>query len=96
MRRAERTVYLLVGSGATAIWKVFFGDSASHLLHEFPIILAITLVGVVANVSVVQRCALILQALRERAAAAKSTPIVDAVPPAGAIITAPKDQAGSL
>ncbi|HEX3697470.1 MAG TPA: CDP-alcohol phosphatidyltransferase family protein [Polyangia bacterium] len=94
MRRAERAVYLLVGSGATSVWKVFFGDSASHLLHEFPIILAVTVVGVVSNVSMVQRCAAIIQALRERAATLRRS--VESAPPAGGIMPAPKDQPGSL
>ena len=94
MRRAERTVYLLVGSGITSIWKVFFGDSASHLLHELPIILAVTVVGIVSNVSVVQRCALIIQALRERAATPPQS--ADSDPPAGSIVPAPEDQPSSL
>ena len=38
MRRAERSVYLYVASGVTSVWKVYFGDSASPLLHELPII----------------------------------------------------------
>lgn len=95
MRRAERSVYLYVAAGLTSVWKVFFGDSASHLLHELPIILGVTVVGVVSNVSVVQRCALIMQALRERAADRKP-PSVDSNPPSGGIIGAPNDQAGSL
>jgi phosphatidylglycerophosphate synthase len=66
MRRAERAVYLLVGAGLTAFSKALFTDSPSHALRELPIILAITVVGVVSNVSAVQRFAAIAQALRAR------------------------------
>ncbi|HVR62930.1 MAG TPA: CDP-alcohol phosphatidyltransferase family protein [Polyangia bacterium] len=92
MRRAERSVYLLVGSGMTSVWKTIFGDSPSHLLHELPIILVVTVVGIVANVSVVQRFSLIIQALREKAAPANR---VDPDPPSDGIIATPKDQAGA-
>ncbi|HXI56629.1 MAG TPA: CDP-alcohol phosphatidyltransferase family protein [Polyangia bacterium] len=95
MRRAERTVYLLVGAGVTPVWKIFFDNSPSHLLHELPIILALTFVGLVSNVSVFQRCALIMQALRERVTTTPTTP-ADSEPPADGIISAPKDHAGSL
>jgi hypothetical protein len=66
MRRAERAVYLLVGSGLTAFTKVLFAGSPSHALRELPIILALTVVAVVSNVSAVQRFAALAQALRER------------------------------
>jgi CDP-diacylglycerol--glycerol-3-phosphate 3-phosphatidyltransferase len=66
MRRAERAVYLLVGSGLTAFSKVLFVDSPSHALRELPIILALTVVAVVSNVSAVQRFAALAQALRDR------------------------------
>ena len=92
MRRAERAVYLLLAAGTTSVWKVFFGNSASYLLHELPIILGITVVGVVSNVSVVQRCALIMQELRARAAKPEGAP-----PPLPAVIvSSPKDRAGAL
>jgi CDP-diacylglycerol---glycerol-3-phosphate 3-phosphatidyltransferase len=70
MRRAERAVYLLVASGLTGISRVVFADSPSHALRELPIILAITIVGVISNISAVQRFAAIAQALRARAPAA--------------------------
>jgi CDP-diacylglycerol---glycerol-3-phosphate 3-phosphatidyltransferase len=66
MRRAERAVYLLVASGLTSITKVVFAGSPSHALRELPIILAVSLVAVVTNVSTVQRFAAIAEALRAR------------------------------
>jgi CDP-diacylglycerol--glycerol-3-phosphate 3-phosphatidyltransferase len=66
MRRAERAVYLLVASGLTPFTKVLFEGSPSHALRELPIILALTIVAVVSNVSAVQRFAALAQALRER------------------------------
>jgi CDP-diacylglycerol--glycerol-3-phosphate 3-phosphatidyltransferase len=69
MRRAERAVYLLVASGLTAFSKVLFAGSPSHALRELPIILALTIVAVVSNLSAVQRFAAIAQSLRARAPA---------------------------
>jgi CDP-diacylglycerol--glycerol-3-phosphate 3-phosphatidyltransferase len=66
MRRAERAVYLLVASGLTGVSKVVFAESPSHALRELPIILAITMVAVISNISAVQRFAVIAQALRDR------------------------------
>jgi CDP-diacylglycerol--glycerol-3-phosphate 3-phosphatidyltransferase len=66
MRRAERAVYLLVASDLTAFSKLLFADSPSHALRELPIILALTMVGVVSNLSAVQRFAAIAHALRAR------------------------------
>jgi CDP-diacylglycerol--glycerol-3-phosphate 3-phosphatidyltransferase len=71
MRRAERCVYLLVASGLTGFSKVIFADSPSHALRELPIILAITIVAVVANVSTVQRMAAVAASLRARDVRAK-------------------------
>jgi phosphatidylglycerophosphate synthase len=67
MRRAERAVYLLVGSGFTGLSKVIFEGSPSHALRELPIILAISAVAVVANVSAVQRLGVIMHVLDARA-----------------------------
>ena len=67
MRRAERAIYLLVGSGLTGLSKEFFADVPAHALRELPIIVAITMVGVVTNISSVQRLAAIARALRARA-----------------------------
>jgi CDP-diacylglycerol--glycerol-3-phosphate 3-phosphatidyltransferase len=66
MRRSERAVYLLVAAGLTSITKVIFADIPSISLRELPIILAITIVAGVANVSVVQRLGAIIQAIRAR------------------------------
>lgn len=66
MRRSERAVYLLVGSGLTALTKVIFADVQSVSVRELPIILALTIVGAVANVSVIQRLGAIIQAIRAR------------------------------
>jgi CDP-diacylglycerol--glycerol-3-phosphate 3-phosphatidyltransferase len=66
MRRAERAVYLLVGAGLTAYTRVAFAGFPSHALRELPILVALSLVGVVTNVSAIQRFAAIAAALRER------------------------------
>jgi phosphatidylglycerophosphate synthase len=66
MRRAERCVYILVGSGLTGISKAIFAGSPSHALRELPIILAITMVAVVANVSAAQRMGSVAADLRKR------------------------------
>jgi CDP-diacylglycerol--glycerol-3-phosphate 3-phosphatidyltransferase len=74
MRRAERAVYLLTASGLTSITKVVFAGSPSHALRELPIILAVSLVAVVTNVSTVQRFAAIAEALRARTPAPPEPP----------------------
>ena len=66
MRRSERATYLLVASGLTSVTKVIFADTPTLSLRELPIILAITIVAGVANVSVVQRLGVIVQSLRAR------------------------------
>src|SRR5215831_7020868 len=68
MRRAERAIYLLVGSGLTGLTKAAFADAPSHALRELPIIVAITTVAVVTNISSVQRLSAIARALRARQA----------------------------
>jgi phosphatidylglycerophosphate synthase len=89
MRRAERCVYLLVASGLTSFSKVIFADSPSHALRELPIILAVTIVAVVANVSTVQRMSAVAASLRARDARAKGQAKADAAPadPEESIIT---------
>ena len=67
MRRAERAVYLLVGCAFTPFAKTLFDGFPSHALRELPIIMALTIVGVVSNVSSLQRFAALAQALRVRA-----------------------------
>jgi CDP-diacylglycerol--glycerol-3-phosphate 3-phosphatidyltransferase len=66
MRRSERATYLLVALGLTSVSKVIFADTPTLSLRELPIILAITIVACVANVSVVQRLGVIIQSLRAR------------------------------
>jgi CDP-diacylglycerol---glycerol-3-phosphate 3-phosphatidyltransferase len=66
MRRSERAVYLIVASALTSLTKVIFADTPTLSLRELPIILAITIVAGVANVSVVQRLGTIIQSLRAR------------------------------
>jgi hypothetical protein len=55
MRRGERAAYLIFGSAFTPVAKAVFANSPSLALHECPIILAVTILAVVANISVVQR-----------------------------------------
>jgi len=70
MRRSERAVYLIVASALTAITKVVFVEVQSVSIRELPIMSALTIVGTVANISVVQRLGAIIQALRARQPAA--------------------------
>jgi CDP-diacylglycerol--glycerol-3-phosphate 3-phosphatidyltransferase len=72
MRRAERAVYLTVGASLTPFAKVLFDGVPSHALRELPIIMALTVVGSVSNISAVQRFKAIAQALRVRALAPPS------------------------
>ena len=75
MRRAERGTYLMAGSAFTPIASTLFANSPSLALRELPIILSLTIVAVVANISVVQRLAAIAAMLRARDAAnAAKTP----------------------
>jgi CDP-diacylglycerol--glycerol-3-phosphate 3-phosphatidyltransferase len=68
MRRGERAAYLIFGSAFTPPWKALFGNAHAHALamHELPIILALTIVAVVANISVVQRFSAINDLLRAK------------------------------
>lgn len=66
MRRGERAAYLLTGSTLTPICSTLFAGSPSLALRELPIILALTIVAVVANISVVQRLSAIAASLRAR------------------------------
>jgi CDP-diacylglycerol--glycerol-3-phosphate 3-phosphatidyltransferase len=66
MRRSERAVYLLVASGLTSVTKVIFAGTPTLSLRELPMILTISIVAGVANVSVVQRLGAIIQAIRAR------------------------------
>jgi phosphatidylglycerophosphate synthase len=73
MRRGERAAYLLTGSALTPICSTLFANSPSLALRELPIILALTIVAVVANISVVQRLSAVAAALRAREQAARAT-----------------------
>ena len=64
MRRGERAAYLIFGAAFTPFAKVVFANSPSLALHELPIILALTIVAVVSNISVVQRFGAIIDLLR--------------------------------
>jgi CDP-diacylglycerol---glycerol-3-phosphate 3-phosphatidyltransferase len=72
MRRGERGAYLIFGSAFTPVASTLFAGSPSLALRELPIILTLTIVAVVSNISVVQRLAAVAAALRAREAAAKS------------------------
>jgi phosphatidylglycerophosphate synthase len=72
MRRGERGTYLMTGAAFTPIASALFAHSPSLALREAPILLALSVVAVVANISVVQRLLAIASALREREATKKS------------------------
>ncbi|MBI4902090.1 MAG: CDP-alcohol phosphatidyltransferase family protein [Acidobacteria bacterium] len=57
MRRAERAVYLLTAAGFTSLTKEWFATEA-------PILFAIALVSVVANISAIRRFATLMRSLR--------------------------------
>jgi len=66
MRRGERAAYLIFGAAFTPVAKAVFANSASLALHESPIILALSIVAVVSNFSVVQRLGAVIEALRAK------------------------------
>jgi len=66
MRRSERATYLIVGAAATPITQTLFAGAPSLALRELPVILATTVIAVVANISVVHRLSSIVHALRAR------------------------------
>ena len=70
MRRGERAAYLIFGAAFTPVAKTLFANSASLALHECPIILALSIVAVVSNISVVQRLGAVMEALRAKEKAA--------------------------
>jgi CDP-diacylglycerol--glycerol-3-phosphate 3-phosphatidyltransferase len=69
MRRGERAAYLITGSAFTPVASTLFAGSPSLALRELPIILALTIIAVVSNISVVQRLGAIAALLRAREAA---------------------------
>ena len=78
MRRAERAIYLLFAAGLTPFAGALAGPDAAVIIRQCPMILAIGLIAVVANVSVIARLRTIVRAIRhrdaERAAAAGQRP----------------------
>ena len=66
MRRGERAAYLIFGAAFTPLSKVVFANSASLALNELPIILTLSIVAVVSNISVVQRFGAINDLLRAK------------------------------
>lgn len=75
MRRAERAVYLFFGAGFTPLAQLLAGPSRPLVVRQAPMVFAIALVAVVANVSVVRRFRAIMGSIRqrERAVAASKT-----------------------
>ena len=71
MRRGERGAYLMTGAAFTPLASALFARSPSLALREVPILLALSIVAVVANISVVQRLLAIATLLRAREAAKK-------------------------
>jgi hypothetical protein len=61
----------MTGAAFTPLASALFARSPSLALREVPILLALSIVAVVANISVVQRLLAIASLLRERDEAAK-------------------------
>jgi CDP-diacylglycerol--glycerol-3-phosphate 3-phosphatidyltransferase len=74
MRHGERVVYLLTASSFTPFARALTSDGTSLFLRDLPIAVAIAVVAVVANVSVVKRFAAIIAALRARGGAGAGAP----------------------
>ena len=74
MRRGERAAYLITGAAFTPMASALFARSPSLALREVPILLALSVVAVVSNISVVQRLLAIATLLRQREATKKSAP----------------------
>ena len=83
MRRSERAVYLFFGAGFTPLCELLVGPSRPLVVRQAPMVVAIVIVAVVANVSVVRRFHAIITAIRARerqsggAAKAGSSVVVD-------------------
>jgi len=95
MRRGERAAYLMTGSSLTPICSTIFAGSPSLALRELPIILGLTVVAVVANISVVQRLAAVAASLRAREQAARQA-TQTAFDPQDGIATKPDVPVGSV
>jgi CDP-diacylglycerol--glycerol-3-phosphate 3-phosphatidyltransferase len=81
MRRGERAAYLIVGSAFTPVFMALFPNSPSLALRELPIILALSIIAVVANISVVQRLSAVIEALRAKEKAAPEASAFEAETP---------------
>jgi hypothetical protein len=66
MRRAERAIYLLFAAGFTPFAEALAGPKWPLALRQAPMLPVMTLIAVVANVSVVFRLRAIMRALRAR------------------------------
>lgn len=83
MRRAERAIYLLFAAGLTPFAAAMAGVGAPLVLREGPMIGAVALIAVVANLSVVARFRVIVREIRRRDADhAAAVPAPVAGPPA--------------
>ena len=69
MRRSERAVYLFFGAGFTPLCELVAGPSRPLAVRQAPMVFAIAIVAVVANVSVVHRFRAIIASIRGREAA---------------------------
>ncbi len=92
MRRGERAAYLIFGAAFTPLSKAVFANSPSLAVHELPIILALTIVAVVSNISVLQRLGAIIDALRAR----DKAPVEATPEPAQPIASKPDATAGQV
>ena len=92
MRRGERAAYLIFGAAFTPLSKAVFANSPSLAVHELPIILALTIVAVVSNISVLQRLGAIIEALRAR----DKAPVEATPEPAQPIASKPDATAGQV
>jgi len=74
MRRAERAVYVTVGCGAVPLWELILPGQVSvagfAIGRELPVLLALLVVAVIANISAVRRMFRIADLLRARKPAA--------------------------
>jgi len=51
MRRAERALYLFIGTGVTPVWAALVGPSRNLWVREAPLLLALLMVAVLGNLS---------------------------------------------
>ncbi len=68
MRRSERAVYLFFGAGFTPLCELLAGPSRPLVVRQAPMLLAVVVVAVVANISVIRRTSAIMAAIRRREA----------------------------